>query len=58
MFEFRKADSTQHAKLLASCQKFLDKGGLIRSIAMNLWIANECPPPELLLVKIQAYGFS
>ena len=58
--EFRKANSTQHAlfKLLTSWQNSLDRGGLVGSILMDLSKAYDCLPHDLLLAKLQAYGFS
>ena len=57
---FRKAQSTQHAifKLLTSWQNSLDRGGFVSSILMDLLKAYDCLPHDLLLAKLQAYGFS
>ena len=50
---FRKAHSTQHAlfKLLQAWQKELDNSGL-----MDLSIAADCLPHDLLMAKLWAYG--
>ena len=57
---FRKAHSTQHAlfKLLTSWQNFLDRGGFVGSILMDLSKVYDCLSYDLLLAKLQAYGFS
>ena len=57
---FRKARSTQHAlfKLLTSWQNSLDRGRFVGSILMDLSKAYDCLPHNLLLAKLQAYGFS
>ena len=51
---FRKGHSIQHAlfKLLASRQKFLDKGGFVGSILMELSKAYGCLSHDLLLTKL------
>ena len=57
---FRKTHSTQHAlfKLLTSWKNSLDRGGFVGSILMDLPKAYDCLPHDLLLAKLQAYGFS
>ena len=57
---FRKAHSAQHAlvKLLTSWQNSLDRGRFVGSILMDLLKAYDCLPHDLLLAKLQAYGFS
>lgn len=55
MFGFREAHGMQHTKLLALCQKSLEKGGFICSNVMDSWKADDFPPHQFLLVKIQAY---
>ena len=58
--EFRKEHSTQHPlfKLLNSWQNSLDRGGCVGSILMDLSKAYDSLPQNLLLAKLQAYGFS
>ena len=57
---FRKAHSTQHAlfKLLTSWQNSLDRDGFVGSVLMDLSKAYDCLPHNLVLAKLQAYGFS
>ena len=57
---FRKAHSTQHVlfKLLTSWQNPLDRCGFVGSILMDLSKAYDFLPHDLLLAKLQAYGFS
>ena len=58
--EFRKTHSTQHTlfKLLTSWQNLLDRGGFVGPILMDFSNAYDCLPHDLLLAKLQAYGFS
>ena len=57
---FRKAHSKQHVlfKLLTSWQNSLDGGGYVGSILMDLSKAYDCLPHDLLLAKLQLFGFS
>ena len=57
---FRKAHSTQHAlfKLLHSWQKELDNSGFISTILMDLSIAYDCLPHDLIIAKFEAYRLS
>ena len=56
----QETHSTQHAwfKLLASRQKFLNKGGFDGSVLIDLLKAYDCQPHNLFLAKYQAYGFN
>ena len=56
---FRKAHSTQHAlfKLLQSWQKELDEKGMVATVLMDLSKAYDCIPHDLLIAKLNAYGF-
>ena len=57
---FRKAYSTQHPsfELLTSWQTSLSRGGFVGSILMDLSKAYDCLKDDLLLAKLQLYGFS
>ena len=60
MCGFRKVYCTQHAlfKLLTSWQNSLDRGRFVGAILMDLSKDYDCLPHDLLLAKLQAYGFS
>ena len=57
---FRKDHNTQHSllKMLEKWKLFLDKGCNIGAIFMDLSKAFETLNNELLLAKLNAYGFS
>ena len=57
---FRKDHNTQHSllKMLEKWKLFLDKGSNIGAIFMDLSKAFETLNNELLLAKLNAYGFS
>ena len=56
---FRKGYSTQYSliNLLKNFQECLDKGGVIGTILMDLSKAYDCLPHDLLIAKLEAYGF-
>ena len=57
--EFCRAHSTLHSllKLLQAWQKDLDNSGFYGTILMDLQKANYCLPHNLLVAKLEAYGF-
>ena len=56
---FREGYSTQHAllRLLETCKEFLDKKGYVGAVLMDLSKALDCLDHDLLLAKLDAYGF-
>ena len=57
---FRKGYNTQHAllNLIEKCKRVLDDKGYAGAILMDLSKAFDCLDHELLLAKLDAYGFS
>ena len=56
---FRKGYSTQHAiaKLIEKWRSVLDKKGIVGTILMDLSKAYDCLPIDILIAKMDAYGF-
>ena len=56
---FRKHYSTQHALLylIQNWQYALDKGGIVGTILMDLSKGYGCLPHDLIIAKLEAYGF-
>ena len=57
---FRENYSTQHALLrfIEKCKKGLDEGNCVGAVFMDLSKAFDCLNHELLVAKLEAYGFS
>jgi hypothetical protein len=57
---YRKGFSAQHAliTMIEKWRKSIDKGGFAGSILMDLSKAFDCMNHELLIAKMNAYGFS
>ena len=57
---FRKGYSSQHAliQLIENWRICLDNKGVVGTILMDLSKAYDCLPKDLLIAKLEAYGFS
>ena len=60
IYGYRQGYNTQHAllKLAETCKKSLDNKVFVRAVVMDLTNAFDCLNQELLLPKLNAYGFS
>ena len=57
---FRQGYSTQHApfRVVEKWKKHLDRMGIVGTILMDLSKAYDCIPHDLLIAKLEAYGFN
>ena len=57
---FRKGHSTQQCLLamLEKCKRSLDSGKVFGALLTDVYKAFDCLDPELLIAKLNAYGFS
>ena len=57
---FREGYGTQHAvlRLIETCNKLIDNGGVAGAVLTDLSNAFDCLNHELLIAKLNVYGFS
>ena len=58
--DFRVCYGTQHGllRLIETCNKSIDNGGIAGAVLTDLSKAFDCLDHELLIAKLNAYGFS
>ena len=56
---YRKVHNCQHVllKLTEEWRKYIDQNKIVGSLLMDLRKAFDCLPHELLIAKLEAYGF-
>ena len=56
---FREGYSTQHSlvRVIEEWRRSLDSSGIVGTILMDLSKAYDCIPHDLLITKLEAYGF-
>ena len=59
LWSFKKGHSTQHAlfQVIEMIRRCVDKGGVTAMVLMDLSKAYDCLPHDLLIAKLEAYGF-
>ena len=57
---FREGCSTQHTllRVIETIRKYIDQSGMCGMVLMDLSKAYDCLPNDLLLAKMEAYGWS
>ena len=57
---FREGYSIQHSLIgvIEQCRRHFDSSGIVRTILMDLSKAFDCLPHDLLIAKLEAYGFN